>query len=57
MRTTLSGIRHELVLVHPDSRRDVVIALDRMEATISPASMIARLGLPEITARDIARRR
>ena len=57
VRTTVSGIRHELVLVHHDERRDVVIALDRLEATISPASMIARLGLPEITAGDIARRR
>lgn len=57
MRTTVSGIHHELVLVHPDARRDVVIALDRMEAAVSPASMIARLGLPEITAGDLARRR
>lgn len=57
VRTTVSGIHHELVLVHPDARRDVVIALDRMEAAVSPASMIARLGLPEIAAGDLARRR
>lgn len=57
VRTTLSGVRHELVLVHPDARRDVVIALDRMEAVVTPASMIARLGLPEIAARDIAQHR
>lgn len=57
MRTTVSGVHHELILVHPDARRDVVIALDHMEAAISPASMIARLGLPEISAGDIARRR
>jgi hypothetical protein len=57
MRTTVSGIRHELVLVHPDVRRDVVIALDRMEPAVAPASMIARLGLPEITVEEMARRR
>jgi cytochrome b561 len=57
MRTTVSGVHHELLLVHPDARRDVVIALDRMDAAVSPASMIARLGLPEISAGEIARRR
>jgi hypothetical protein len=57
VRTTLSGVRHEIVLVHPDVRRDVVIALDRMEPPVTLASMIARLGLPEITADEMARRR
>lgn len=57
IRTTLSGIHHELVLVHPDARRDVVIALDRLEPAVTPASMIARIGLPEIAAGGIARRR
>jgi len=57
VRTTVSGIRHELVLVHPDVRRDVVIALDRLEPAVAPASMMARLGLPEIAAGDISRRR
>lgn len=56
VRTTLSGLRHEIVLVHPDSRRDVVIALDRMEPAVPPALMIARLGLPEIGTAKIARR-
>ncbi|MBN9267259.1 MAG: hypothetical protein J0I75_22340 [Hyphomicrobium sp.] len=57
IRTTVSGLHHELVLVHPDARRDVVIALDRLEPAVSPAPMIARIGLPEITASEAARRR
>jgi len=57
VRTTISGVHHELVLVHPDARRDVVIALDRLGPALTPARMIARLGLPEIAPGEIARRR
>lgn len=57
IRTSVSGIHHELVLVHPDARRDVIMVLDGMEPVMTPAAMIARLGLPEIMAGDIARRR
>lgn len=57
VRTTLSGLHHELVLVHPDARRDVVIVLDRMAPAASPALVMQRLGLPEIAPGDIARRR
>lgn len=56
VRTTVSGIHHELVLVHPDARRDVIIALDGMDPAMTPAAVIARLGLPEITGGEIARR-
>ena len=56
IRTTVSGIHHELVLVHPDARRDVVIALDGMDPTMTPAAVIARLGLPEITGGSARRR-
>jgi hypothetical protein len=56
VRTTLSGLRHEIVLVHPDARRDVVIALDLMEPPVTPALMVARLGLPEVAPADLARR-
>jgi hypothetical protein len=56
IRTSVSGIHHELVLVHPDARRDVVIALDGMDPAMTPAAMIFRLGLPEITGSEIARR-
>lgn len=57
IRTTLSGIRHELILVHPDARRDVVIALDGARADLTPADLMERLGLPEIAANDIRRAR
>lgn len=57
IRTSVSGIHHELVLVHPDARRDVVIALDGMDASMTPAAVIARLGLPEITGGELVRRR
>ncbi len=57
IRTTLSGVRHELVLVHPDASRDVVIALDGASADLTPASLMARLGLPEIAVGDIRRAR
>lgn len=57
IRTSVSGIHHELVLVHPDARRDVVIALDGMDASTTPAAVIARLGLPEITGGELVRRR
>lgn len=57
VRTTISGVRHELVLVHPDARRDVVIALERLGPALTPAGMIALLGLPEIAPGEIARRR
>ena len=53
MRTTLSGIQHELILVHPDARRDVVIALDAGRPGMTPAAMMAQLGLPEIALADI----
>ena len=57
IRTSVSGIHHELVLVHPDARRDVVMVLDGMDPTMTPAAMLARLGLPEITSGELARRR
>jgi hypothetical protein len=57
IRTSVSGIHHELVLVHRDARRDVVIALDGMDASMTPAAVIARLGLPEITGGELVRRR
>ncbi len=57
IRTTLSGVQHEVVLVHRDARRDVVIALDAGRNDMTPAGLIARLGLPEIAAADIHRAR
>ena len=57
IRTTLSGIEHELVLVHPNVHRDVVIALDGAPPAAAVARMMTRLALPEIAAGDIARAR
>lgn len=57
MRTTLSGIQHEVILVHPDAHRDVVIALDSGQRGMTPAAMMAQLGLPEIALADIPRAR
>jgi hypothetical protein len=57
IRTTISGIRHELVLVHSDMRRDVVIALDAGHAHVTPARLMATIGLPEIAPGDIGRAR
>lgn len=54
IRTTLSGVQHEVVLVHPDASRDVVIALD---TGLTPAALMARLQLPEIAVADIPRAR
>jgi hypothetical protein len=55
IRTTLSGIQHEVILVHPDARRDVVIALDAVYPSMTAAAMMARLDLPEIALAEIPR--
>ena len=55
IRTTLSGVQHEVVLVHADARRDVVIVLDAVKPTMTPAAMMAQLALPEIAVADIPR--
>jgi hypothetical protein len=57
IRTTLSSIQHEVVLVHRDARRDVVIALDAVKPVMTAAAMMARLDLPEVALADIPRMR
>lgn len=57
IRTTLSGVQHQIVLVHSDARRDVVIALDAAKPSMTPAAMMAQLALPEIALADIPRAR
>lgn len=57
IRTTLSGIQHEVILVHPDARRDVVIALDAANPSLTPSALMAQLRLPEIALADIRRAR
>lgn len=53
VRTSLSGVRHEMILVHADPRRHVLLAA----APTMPQSLLTRtaslLDLPEIAARDL----
>lgn len=55
VRATLSGVRHELVLVHRDRRRNVLLhTADRVsQATIDRAA--ALFHLPQIPARELYR--
>lgn len=57
IRTTISGVQHEIILVHSDARRDVVIPLDATQRNMTPAAMMAQLGLPEIAVADVSRAR
>ena len=56
VRTSVSGVRHELILVHAEPARDVLIAVaDRIgQGTLDKAK--ALLGLPELPARAIYER-
>lgn len=55
VRASLSGTRHELVLVHPDHRRSVLLAVaPRIEAA-DIAAMAGLLDLAEISSRDATR--
>lgn len=53
VRSSLSVLRHELVLVHPDARKNVLLAVaDRIpQSTIDRAKTL--LGLPEVPARSL----
>jgi hypothetical protein len=55
VRATLSGSRHELILVHPDRRRSLLLcAADRIsQSTVDAASALMRL--PEIPAGELYR--
>ena len=55
VRATLSGVRHELVLVHRDRRRAVLLhTADRIsQATIDRAAALFRL--PQLPARELYR--
>jgi hypothetical protein len=57
VRTSLSGTRHELILVHSDRRKSVLIAVaDRIsQDTLDRAKDL--LGLPELPARQLYSRR
>ncbi|MFM9847445.1 MAG: hypothetical protein ACKVP3_09815 [Hyphomicrobiaceae bacterium] len=53
VRSSLSGVRHEMILVHADPRRHVLLAA----APSMPQSLLTRtaslLNLPEVAARDL----
>ncbi|MFM9938847.1 MAG: hypothetical protein ACKVP7_05055 [Hyphomicrobiaceae bacterium] len=53
VRTSLSGLRHELILVHKDPAKNVLIAVaDRIpQSTLDRAKNL--LGLPEVPARSL----
>lgn len=53
IRASLSGSRHEIVLVHPDRTRSVLLAFDTSIRESELQLMAARLGLPMIPPRRI----
>ncbi len=57
LRSTLSGLRHELILVHREPRKSVLLHSGDLASppTIEQATRL--LGLPEIQARELYRRR
>jgi hypothetical protein len=50
IRASLSGARHEIVLVHPDRARSVLLAFDAQVREADLKAMAAQLGLPVVPA-------
>ena len=57
VRTTLSGARHEIVLVHADPQRSVLLAVADRIGDTQVAHMADALGLPQVAARDLQARK
>ena len=57
VRTSLSGTRHELILVHPTSARSVLLMVAEHIADADVARMSRLLGLPHVPAGDLHRLR
>lgn len=57
VRTTLSGARHEVVLVHPMPEHSVLLAIADRIADVQVARIAATLGLAEVPARELQARR
>jgi hypothetical protein len=55
LRATHSGVRHELILVHPDRQRSLLIAMAPrlMQSDVNP--VLAALGLAELPPRVLSR--
>lgn len=56
VRTSMSGVRHELVLVHADPSRNVLLAFHNRISLDTLEKAKALLGLPEVPARAIYER-
>jgi hypothetical protein len=56
IRASLSGTRHEIVLVHQLPEHDVLLDVSPRSPVMTAAEVASRLGLPEVEARLIYRR-
>ncbi|MEW5963844.1 MAG: hypothetical protein AB1749_09820 [Pseudomonadota bacterium] len=57
VRSTLSGARHELILVHPDRNRSLLVRIAPRLSRSEVAAAAAALGLPEVEPGALYRRR
>jgi hypothetical protein len=57
IRATLSGPRHEIILVHPDRARDVLLQLGNRAPEPGADHFAKLLGLPEVHAKELYGRR
>ena len=57
IRATLSGPRHEIILVHPDRSKDVLLQLASRAPQPGADHYAAMLGVPEIHAKELYGRR
>lgn len=53
VRTSLSGIRHELILMHPQKHRSVLLMVSEHISAADIARFSALLQLPEVSAKDL----
>jgi len=57
MRASLSGTRHEVILVHPSSEKNVLVHFSDRPSPATAGGVAALLGLPEIPAGELYRSR
>lgn len=55
IRASLSGSRHEMVLVHPDKRRSILLDFGPAVREADLAAMADRLGMPVVPAKALYR--
>jgi hypothetical protein len=53
VRTSLSGVRHEIILIHPDPARHVLLAVSDKISASTLARIAALLGLAEVHAHQL----